>query len=369
MSADIIKVKKPSFIKDKGDDIFLLLRTEAKKIVALLEPVRKKEILFKAFLFPSVYFLLWGSALIYGNNSWILYSCYFTMGLFIVLNYLNIIHDAVHHTIFKSRGMNDAYAYIFDIMGANSYIWETRHIRYHHNYPNVGEWDTDIDQSPIVRILPRSGISRLHRYQHIYMPFIYPLFLFNWLLVRDFKDFFGKNRTVRKLVSIPKIEYVKLLFFKSVFITYLLIIPKIVLGITWIKIIGAFVILVLTASIFSLIVLLPPHANIESEFPVPDRNKKLPYGWFLHMLKTANDVDGENWFTRFVLGNYNYHVVHHLFPNIHHVYYPEIVKVLKKFATEYNLPYRSYPLFRTLKNHHLLLKQRSSDFNIWEEDM
>ena len=32
-------------------------------------------------------------------------------------------------------------------MGANSYIWKIRHIRLHHNYPNVMGWDSDFEQS------------------------------------------------------------------------------------------------------------------------------------------------------------------------------------------------------------------------------
>jgi linoleoyl-CoA desaturase len=124
-----------------------------------------------------------------------------------------------------------------------------------------------------------------------------------------------------------------------------------------------------TASVFALIVLLPPHANVGSDFPAADENGRLPHDWFMHMLKTTNDVDGTNWFTRFVMGNYNFHIVHHLFPNVHHSYYPEITQQLKILSNKYNLPYRSYSLTGALKNHYLLLKQNSGDFNIWEEDM
>jgi linoleoyl-CoA desaturase len=62
----------------------------------------------------------------------------------------------------------------------------------------VNGWDTDIEQSDIFRVFPNGGYSKYHKYQHIYMPFLYPLFLFNWLVVRDFKDFFNKKKTVRK---------------------------------------------------------------------------------------------------------------------------------------------------------------------------
>ncbi|MBN8858980.1 MAG: fatty acid desaturase [Sphingobacteriales bacterium] len=365
----MIKAQKLKYQKGSNDQIFQQLRSEANTIVNRLVDKRKGERVFKAILFPTLYFAAWACILLWGRNPAVLFSCYPLMGVLLVLNYLNVIHDAVHHAIFKSRRLNEQWVYLFDLMGANSYIWKTRHVLYHHNYPNVDGWDTDIDQSALVKVVPQAPSSRFHKYQHIYLPFIYPLFLFNWLLIRDFKDFFSNSRIVQKRISIPKKEFVKLFFFKALYFMYMLVVPKLVLGISWATLLPAFIIMIFTASILALLVLLPPHANIEAEFPSPDNNKRLPYDWLLHMLKTTNDVNGENWFTRFVLGNYNYHIVHHLFPNIHHSYYPEITERLKLHAANNHLPYRSYQFGATLKNHYLLLKQNRTDFNIWEEDM
>jgi linoleoyl-CoA desaturase len=135
----------------------------------------------------------------------------------LVFTFLNTIHDAVHGTIFKSRRANQLFIYLFDLMGANSYIWKVRHVRFHHNYPNVEGWDTVIKQSPLARVFPNGPYAKLHRYQHIYLPLLYLLYLANWLLVRDFKDYFIRKRTVRRLVNIPKIEYIKLFLFKGFF--------------------------------------------------------------------------------------------------------------------------------------------------------
>ncbi|MCC6289262.1 MAG: fatty acid desaturase [Chitinophagaceae bacterium] len=364
------KEQKLLYNKDAQDQFFTLLRTEASEIVKTAPFRYKSEIILKAFLFPVLYFACWVSAMIYGVTIPVaLFSGYFAMGLLLVLNYLNVVHDAAHNTIFKNRRFNELYVYMFDIMGANSFIWKTRHILFHHNYPNVNGWDTDIDQSTLVKIVPQAPFAKLHKYQHIYLPFIYPLFLFNWLLVRDFTDFFNKQRIVHKRIHIPFIEYIKLFFFKGLFFTYIILLPIFIFHIAWKKVLLAFIIMLFTASISALIVLLPPHANTSADFPRPDKEKKLPYGWLMHMLKTTNDVHGENWFTRFVLGNFNYHIVHHLFPNIHHIFYPQITEKLKHLSGKNNLPYRSYSLGKSLKMHFLLLKKNSVDFNIWEEDM
>ena len=125
-------------------------------------------------------------------------------------------------------------------MGANSYIWKIRHIRLHHNYPNVMGWDSDIEQSEMARVFPHGDYSKMHKYQHIYLPFLYPFFLFNWLLIRDFKDFFNKKKVVWKVTSIPAIEYVKLFVFKAVFIFYTLFLPMLILHISFVQIFIAF---------------------------------------------------------------------------------------------------------------------------------
>jgi linoleoyl-CoA desaturase len=364
-----VKTKKPKFASEGREDIFSQLRSHINYMVALLEPRKRNEILFKAFLFPTLFFATWVIALFAGHNIEVFYVCYVGMGLFIVLNYLNGVHDAVHYNIFHSRRLNELYVYLFDLMGANSFIWKMRHVRFHHNYPNVDGWDTDIDQSALVRVAPGSPISKFHRYQHIYLPFIYPLFLFNWLLVRDFKDFFDKSRTVRKLVDIPRKEYIKLFLFKAFFLFYMIVVPKLVLDISWLVVIGAFLLMILTASIFALIVLLPPHANIDATFPIENESGELPDSWFMHMIKTTNDIDGTSWFTKAIMGNYNFHIAHHLFPNIHHIFYPEITQKLREICNQNNIPYRSYPLGTALRKHYLLLKQNAGDFNIWEEDM
>jgi len=308
--------------------------------------------------------------MVYAKIPWILYTSYFILGLLVVFNFVNVIHDAVHGTIFKSRWLNGMFVYLFDILGANSFIWRQRHIRFHHNYTNVMGWDTDIEHSNLLRVSPGNPYSKLHRYQHIYLPFIYPFYVLNWLLLRDFKDFFIKKKTVHKLIKIPRMEYFKLFFFKFFFFTFLIIIPKLIFDISWGQLVTAFLFLMMSANFFSLFTLLPPHANTENEFPLPDSNNNLEHGWFMHMLLTTNDIREENLFFRFFMGNFNCHVAHHLFANTHHIFYPEITRLLKSYSIQYDLPYQNLPILETLKKHYLLIKQnRIPVLAIMEESM
>ncbi len=360
---------KPAFAKKEEEVLFRQLKQEVHQAVKSLAPHKQLQITLKAILFPLLYVLTYLAALRFAHNPVIHYTCYFILGLLLVLNFLNLIHEAVHGTLFRNKRLNNWYVHFFDLMGANSYIWKIRHTRFHHNYPNVMGWDTDFEQSPIARVFPHGPFSSMHKYQHIYLPLIYPLYLLNWLLVRDFKDFFNKKQIVWKAVSIPPVEYVKLFVFKTIFIGYTIVLPKFLLDISWAQSIGAFLIMVFTASIISLLVLLSPHASTESEFPVPNEEGKMPMPWFVHQLSCTNDVKEDNFFTRFFMGCFNYHIAHHLFPSVNHVYYPEVTQIIQRFAEENNLPYRQFPLVTSLKNHYLLLKSNSFNENIFEETM
>ncbi|HEX6914763.1 MAG TPA: fatty acid desaturase [Chitinophagaceae bacterium] len=361
--------QKPAFAKNNQEQLFRQLKLEVHETVRQLAPHKQLQITLKAILFPALYLGTYITALKFGQNLGVLYGCYLLLGLLLVLNFLNLIHEAVHGTLFRNKRLNNWYVHFFDLMGANSYIWKIRHTRFHHNYPNVMGWDTDFEQSPIARVFPHGPFSAMHKYQHIYLPLIYPLYLLNWLLVRDFKDFFNKKQIVWKAVKIPAIEFVKLFFFKAFFLGYTVIVPKHLLNISWATAISAFLVMVFTASVISLLVLLSPHASTESEFPVPDAEGKMPAPWFVHQLSCTNDVVEDNWFTRFFMGCFNYHIAHHLFPSVNHVYYPEITPIIQRFAESNNLPYRQFPLVTSLRNHYLLLKNNAFHENIFEETM
>jgi len=362
---------KPKFSAGTHEFIFQLLRKDVQEIVDRSARNRQWEIRSKAIFFPLLYLFFWLIAMMWSDRPFIFYGAYIGLGLMVVIIFLNIIHEAVHRTIFKSKKLNDLFVYLFDLLGANSFIWRLRHVRFHHNYPNVNGWDTDIEQNEMVRIFPSGPLSHLHRYQHIYLPFLYPFFLFNWLLIRDFRDFFNSAKTVRKLITIPAKEYVKLFIFKFFFFFYLIFFPILFLDIGWIQALTGFILMIMTASVFSLLVLLPPHANIHAEFPIPDAQHHLPQNWFMHMLMTTNDVEEDNLFTRVFMGCFNYHVAHHLFPNVNHIYYPEITEKLRGYAAQYGLPYRRLRLISALYGHYKLIRKNGKidDFNIWEESI
>lgn len=344
------------------------LKGRVTELVKMLPESRKAHLKVLAVILPLGYLAIYIFALLHVDNIPVFYFAYGLMGIVMVLTFLSVIHETVHGNLFKNRTTVGLIMFFFDLAGANSYIWKKRHLIMHHNYPNIAGWDTDIQQAGVIKIYPQEPVKGLQRYQHFYFVFLYPFYLVNWIFIRDFKDFFSNNQLIKKAVHIPAVEYLKLFVFKAVYFTYILAVPML-LGLPAMHAFLALFCMLILSGIFALTSLLTPHANIKNQFPVPDEMQKIQSGWFFHQLSTTNDLTVNNWLSRNLMGNFNFHLAHHLFPNISCVYAPEVTRIIRDYASEHNLLYRTYPFFTALKYHYLLLKQNSERVNIFEEDM
>ncbi|WP_370897308.1 fatty acid desaturase family protein [Chryseobacterium gossypii] len=360
---------KPSYSKNAEETkLFNELRKKVNARVEAIPENREIYIKIKAIILPLVYFGLYFLA-VFSERSWVYILCFVLMGISLVLIYLNLIHEAAHNNIYKNKRLNWLILHIFDFIGANSYIWKKRHIASHHAYPNVDGWDTDIEQSGPILIVPGVEAKGVQKYQHKFFFFVYPLYLFNWMFIRDFRDFFDKNRVIYKTQGkIPVGEKIKMIAYKVFYFFYQIAVPILFFNVSTGLAVGAWFLQVITASIFALFVLLPLHPIPDNAFPKLDENDNLPFSWIRHQLEVTNDLTENNWFIRNVLGNFNFHVAHHLFPNYSYVYYNEITEEIEKFAAEHGLAYKKFPLITALGKHRELLRQNANNaYYILEE--
>lgn len=365
-------MQKPAYSKTTQDTaLFSELRKRVSKRVEEISDNRDRYIQVKAVLLPLLYLGFYFLAL-YSREDKLLYCTFFAlMGITLVLIYLNLIHEAAHNNIFRNRKLNDYVLKIFDFIGANSYIWKKRHIVSHHAYPNVDGWDTDIEQSGVLKIYPHNRARGLQKYQHRFFFLVYPLYLFNWMFIRDFRDFFDKNRVIAKTQGeIPAKEKGRMIFFKLLYFTYQIGIPVLFLQVSLSTALWAWFLQITVASVFALFVLLPLHPLPENEFPQIDSNNELPYTWLRHQFEVTNDLKENNWFVRHILGNFNYHVAHHLFPNYSYAYYREITEEIRQFAHEHHFNYKQFPLTVALRKHYELLESNATTIGeVMEEAM
>ena len=103
------------------------------------------------------------------------------LGLTMGLIGFNICHDALHGSYSKSPEINKALGILFNLIGANVYVWKMTHNRIHHTYTNIIGHDADLQVAPgMIRIHEDEPKKRIHKYQHIYAFFLYSLASISW---------------------------------------------------------------------------------------------------------------------------------------------------------------------------------------------
>jgi linoleoyl-CoA desaturase len=120
----------------------------------------------------------------------------------------------------------------------------------------------------------------------------------------------------------------------------------------------AFFLLTVFGSLVIILVLLSTHVGEDANFPEPNEEYVLPHSWSFHQVLTAADFGTNSATINLLFGGFNHHVIHHLFPHICHVHYPQLTPILIKVAEKYNYPYRSKKyLLSAVFSHFKLLKR------------
>lgn len=312
----------------------------------------------KASFLLGTYFLAYTALLLLGQSLIIMLGTFALMGILSVLIGLNIGHDAAHQSISPRKWVNAIFLRVFDIVGANSYMWKIRHVHAHHPYPNIVHQDSDINQSPLVRIFPESKVKSIHKYQHVYTPMLMILFYtLNWLLFRDFKDFKTTRFGAKKVSSHGKKQLIILIICKLLFIIKCIVVPALFVQ-SWGWVLLGFYIMNVSSGMVITVALVSAHVGDHQAFPEPNKEGKIATTWAEHQVATTSDFCTKSRFMTQVFGGFNHHVIHHLFPNINHIHYSKITPALERFARNGRLKYTAKQNLRSVFNAHIQLLKR-----------
>lgn len=288
------------------------------------------------------------------------------LGLIHPLFFINIAHDASHNTYSKNKNVNRAILYLLNIVGINSYIFEFLHNRVHHAFTSIEGHDVIVEEYSLLRLSQNQPYKKYHKYQKYYAPFIY---LFFGLIVSFSIDFilFKRGRMGNSSsIKHPKSEWIKLYLFKGLYIVFSLVIPLILVNKPWFIILcGFFIIHFISGAILTLVGVLN-HQIEESIFPIPNEDGLIPKSKKVHELEVTYDFAPFNKLALFYFGGFNTHVAHHLYPNICHVHYIPITKIISETVSKYGLEYNKKSLIGAIKSHFRYLDrlaQRPSQTN------
>ncbi len=91
-----------------------------------------------------------------------------------------------------------------------------------------------------------------------------------------------------------------------------------------------------------------------------NQDNKTEHSWAVLQLATTANFSNKSWLVTWYTGGLNFQIEHHLFPNISHIHYPMIAKIVKETAAEMNLTYHEHKTFwQATAAHFQYLKQLS----------
>ncbi len=345
------------YFKKEEDSFYNDLKFEVNKYFKenQISPYGNRFMYLKIVVFFLIYLIGYLCILLYGNNINVLIFLYAFIGLWGVFLGLNVGHDAAHNAIFKKRKYNHILIHVFDLLGTNSYNWKNRHVGAHHLYPNIMNYDSDIQQTSIVKIFPKDKHKSFHFIQYFYMPFLYMIYIFRWVVYRDFKDILSSRIGGYNNSNYPRVEILKMIFFKLIYLFSFIVLPWLTLAFPFYYFLLLFLLLTVFASLCITMVLLSTHVGEDANFPEPDSNGIMPHSWSHHHLITAGDFSTNSFVVTHLFGGFNHHVIHHLFQNICHIHYPKLTRILITISAKHGLEYRSKKYLTTAVLSHFKL--------------
>ena len=290
-----------------------------------------------------------------------------TLGLWLVMGFgmagigLSIMHDANHGAYSKNEKINGIIGKVMIIIGGNHTNWKIQHNVLHHTYTNITGLDEDINPpATFLRFSPNTPRIPIHRFQYLYAWFFYGLMTLVWFVNKDYSQ--ASRYKKMGLIETQGITYAQHMAFiivsKVIFAFIFLVLPFWLASTPWYITIIGFLIMEFVSGLTLGAIFQPAHVVPTSNYPMPDDSGNVHADWAVSQLyNTANFAPKAPLFSWYV-GGLNYQVEHHLFPNICHVHYKKLSKIVSETAHEFKLPYNSNKTFLSaLVEHTKMLKQ------------
>jgi linoleoyl-CoA desaturase len=344
MSQSTIQFAKarPEFFATLSQRVNAYFKTNNLERTANSEMVLKTVFMFSLYFIP--YFIL-----VSGRAT----GLFEQLGLWALMGFglagigLSIMHDANHGSYSKKQWINNLLGFSLNVIGGHAMNWKVQHNVLHHTYTNIHDVDEDISPRGILRLAPESEWKPLHKYQHYYAWFFYGFMTFVWVFVKDFVRIikYQKDGLLKKQKTNAVREWSILIATKVIYLTYVIAVPTYVLDASFGQVFLGFFLMHYIGGFILAVIFQPAHVIEGTEYPMPDDQGNLENNWAVHQLHTTTNFGRKHRLFSWYVGGLNYQVEHHLFPNVCHVHYRELSKIVEQTAKEFNLPYKSKDTF------------------------
>lgn len=225
-----------------------------------------------------------------------------------------IMHDAVHGAVSRTRWVNDLAGFLGGVFCMLPYEnWKRSHLKHH-------QWSGNVEKDPVMAL-----IIAYPKFSKVAQNFISFFWMLWFPVLGIFQHFVFWNLSVKLLMKEPK----------SLKMAASVILPLAAWGLVLFATPTLFVtgVLLPTLLVYFLaveIVNFPHHLQLpqfrgEEKFPV----------W--QQFQTARSCVYPKWFARFVVLNFNYHIEHHMFPDVPWYHLDKLHEPVKReLKDEYN---------------------------------
>ena len=198
---------------------------------------------------------------------------------------------------------------------------------------------------------------KIHRFQHIYVWFLYTLLLIIWVFATDYTKYFRKKVGIVPIKKLSAFDHFAFWTAKIGYYIMMIALPIYMVGfLPWLV---GFLVMAMFAGLILSVVFQLAHTVEETSFPVATiGTNDIENEWAIHQIETTANFATKNKLISWFVGGLNFQIEHHLFPKISHVHYPAISKIIKRTCAEFNVKYIEYKHMRdAIISHTLYLKR------------
>jgi linoleoyl-CoA desaturase len=293
---------------------------------------------FKAVLFWTLYVALYVHVVFFNYPAWVgILECLAMGGLTAAIGF-NVMHDGGHGSFSHSPFWNKIAAFSVNALGASAQMWNNKHNIIHHTYTNIDGVDDDIEIKPMLRMCETQKKYKVHRFQHIYVWFLYTLLLIIWVFATDYTKYFKKKVGSVAIKKMSTFDHFAFWIAKIGYYGMMIVLPIYMVGfVAWLV---GFLVLAMFAGFVLSVVFQLAHTIEETSFPVAAAGTNdIENEWAIHQIETTANFATRNKLISWLVGGLNFQIEHHLFPKISHIHYPEISKIIKRTCEEFNVKY------------------------------
>lgn len=350
------------FSKTDGSDFYSILRSRVKSYFQSgnISQYGGIQLIFKTVCLLSLLFIPYGLILSGYFSLTTMLTLAGVMGVAIAMLGMAVMHDANHGTYSSNDTLTRIIGfYIYAlIIGGNPTTWRIQHNILHHRFTNIYGKDEDLEPYGSMRLTPNAAHKPAYRYQHLYSFMLYGILTLMWVLHKEFLQLtrYRKLGLIKSNSNYYK-QMAILIASKAFYFGYLLVIPMLVLNITFMQWLIAFLFFHFISGIIISTIFQMAHVVNEAKFPLLNNEGNIDNQWAIHQIQTTTNFSPKSRIMYWFIGGLNYQIEHHLFPGVSHIHYKKIASIVQKTAKEFGIPYNSHKtFFAALKSHIYFMK-------------